>query len=215
LEDPDDRIRVDAAAALLPHRPRVAKAILVEAASRSLTARYVLSEWGRTSVPAPADDDAEESARARITRFYATIDERFEFLGSLGFRRTITEKAGTRAAQARWGGGGRYLEITYDTVDGTLDVYVGGGEFELRDSVWEIMAIRGAWQYSSYTGYTMEAMRQGIELAARHLDAHRDLLIADLSPEERSQLKRRRAALLERAAIASAPPADEGSLPSG
>ncbi len=213
LEDPDDRIRVDAAAALLPHRPRVAKAILVEAASRSLTARYVLSEWGRTSVPAPPDEgDAEESARARITRFYATIDERFDFLGSLGFRRTITEKAGTRAAQARWGGGGRYLEITYDTVDGTLDVYVGGGEFELRDSVWEIMAVRGAWQYSGYTGYTMEAMRQGIELAARHLDAHRDLLIADLGAEERSLLKRRRAALLERAATATIPPAEQGSL---
>jgi hypothetical protein len=60
----------------------------------------------------------------------------------------------------------------------------------------------------------MEAMRQGIELAARHLDAHRDMLIADLSPEERGQLKRRRAALLERAAIATVPPA-EARLPSG
>jgi hypothetical protein len=169
----------------------------------------VLSEWGRASVPAPPDDaDAEESARARITRFYATIDEGFEFLDSLGFRRAMTEKAGTRAARARWSGGGRYLEITYDTVDGTLDVYVGGGEFDQRDSVWEIMAARGAWKYSGYTGYTMEAMRQGIELAARHLDAHRDLLIADLSAEERSLLKRRRAALLERAARATIPPAE-------
>ncbi|HEY4441983.1 MAG TPA: hypothetical protein VGN14_16105, partial [Candidatus Elarobacter sp.] len=54
LEDPDDRVRIDAAAALLPHRPRVAKAILEQAASRSLTARYVLSEWGRSSVETTA-----------------------------------------------------------------------------------------------------------------------------------------------------------------
>lgn len=213
LEDPDDRVRIDAAAALLPHRPRVPKAILEQASGRSLTARYVLSEWGRSSVPAPVEDgDPEESARARIQRFYATIDERFEFLGSLGFRRRITEKAGVRAAQARWEGGHRYLEITYDTVDGSLDVYIGGGEFELRDSVWEIMAVRGAWQYSGYTGHTMEAMRHGVELAARHLDAHRDLLIADLSAEERMALKRRRAELLERAA-AAIPSEEQKSLP--
>jgi hypothetical protein len=213
LEDPDDRVRIDAAAALLPYRPRVAKAILEQAASRSLTARYVLSEWGRTPVPPSTEEgDPDESVRARILRFYATIDERFEFLGSLGFRRTITEKAGTLAAQARWEGGRRYLEITYDTVDGSLDAYVGGGDFDSRDSVWEIMAIRGAWQYSGYTGYTMDAMRQGVELAARHLDAHRDLLIADLSPEERMALKRRRAELLERASTAIHPPDEPKSL---
>ena len=138
LEDPDDRVRIDAAAALLPHRPRVAKAILEQAAGRSLTARYVLSEWGRSSVETTAGDDgeSEESARTRITRFYASIDERFEWLGSLGFRRAITERAGVRAAQVRWEGGRRYLEITYDTVDGSLDVYIGGGEFSMRDSVW-------------------------------------------------------------------------------
>ena len=206
-------MRIDAAAALLPHRPRVAKAILDQAAGRSLTARYVLSEWGRSSTPAvPDESEAEESARARITRFYATIDERFDFLGSLGFRRTITGKTGSRAAQARWEGGGRYLEITYDTIDGTLDTYVGGGEFDGRDSVWEIMAVRGAWQYSGYTGHTMDAMREGIELAARHLDAHRDLLIADLNAEERMALKRRRADLLERAA-ALAKPDEPKALP--
>jgi len=118
-----------------------------------------------------------------------------------------------RAAQARWEGGRRYLEITYATVDGSLDVYAGGGEFAARDSVWEIMAVRGAWQYSGYTGHTMEAMRNGIELAARHLDAHRDLLITDLSPDERMALKRRRAELLERAAAAIHPPDEQKSLP--
>jgi hypothetical protein len=47
LRDNDDQVRVDAAAALLPYRSTEAEAILREAASRSLTARYVLAEWGK------------------------------------------------------------------------------------------------------------------------------------------------------------------------
>ncbi|HTW82669.1 MAG TPA: hypothetical protein VMD91_01225 [Candidatus Sulfotelmatobacter sp.] len=53
LGDPDDRVRVDAAAALLPYRNKEAEAILREAANRSLTARYVLAEWGK-GMPKPA-----------------------------------------------------------------------------------------------------------------------------------------------------------------
>jgi hypothetical protein len=217
LEDADDRIRVDAAAALLPLRPHVAKAILVEAASRSLTARYVLSEWGRTSTPPTALEsaEAEESARNRIAKLYAAIDERFHFIGSLGFRRAVSEKiAGAGVAQARFVCGDRYLDIAYDTTDGALDIVIGGGEFDQRVSLWEVMAVRGAWPYAGYTGHMLEAMRHGIEIAARHLDAHRDLLIADLSPDERTELKRRRASLIERAAQAPAAPAvDQRSLP--
>lgn len=47
MQDPDDRVRVDAAAALLPYRRVEAEAILRDAANRSLTARYVLAEWGK------------------------------------------------------------------------------------------------------------------------------------------------------------------------
>jgi|HubBroStandDraft_1064217.scaffolds.fasta_scaffold02099_7 hypothetical protein len=47
LRDTDEQVRVDAAAALLPYRTTEAEAILREAANRSLTARYVLAEWGK------------------------------------------------------------------------------------------------------------------------------------------------------------------------
>jgi hypothetical protein len=70
LKDPDDRIRIDAAAALLPYRSREAEAILREASNRSLTARYVLAEWRKgppkplePALPPPPVDDRIGGAR--------------------------------------------------------------------------------------------------------------------------------------------------------
>jgi len=59
LRDKDEQVRVDAAAALLPYRSTEAEAILREAANRSLTARYVLAEWGKGAPkPLPALESA-------------------------------------------------------------------------------------------------------------------------------------------------------------
>ena len=215
LRDPHSAIRIDAAAALLPHRPEIAKPILLAATDRSLTARYVLAEWGRKTMP-PTDDAEEdaESARERITKLYAAIDERFDFVYALGFRRTVVEKrVGSRAAQARYECGDRYLDIWYDTYDGSLDVYVGGGEFDQRLSLWEIMTVRGDWDYIGYTGHTVHAMRAGVERAARYLDAHRDILIADATPTELAEIRRRRSQLTARYTATEALPTEPDPTP--
>lgn len=109
---------------------------------------------------------------SRLAEFNITVDRCFAFLSQYAYRQADTVSYCDRFESVLFDALDRpSIYISWDTYDGSLNVELDG-----RD-VWSMLAANGLWHAGrGYQGFTVEAMRHGLDRIEEFLMARPQLL---------------------------------------